>query len=221
MTGQPAAGGGRWVEVSPERIEAWLRAFADRHGRLEYERGEAVRLRAPDSSLAECHLAFPPLADTPHGWSGEEVIAAVARHALRRRTVGVLLVRLGGYAAGVFDGTDLVVSKVGSRLVHGRHSAGGRSQQRFHRRREGEIRQATRAAADVASRVLIPEVGHLHAVVLGGDRRAVDALRSDRRLAPLFALAVDRFLSVPDPKLAVLRQAPQRFRAVRIRLVER
>jgi hypothetical protein len=57
-------------------------------------------------------------------------------------------------------------------------------------------------------------------VVLGGDRRAVEALRDDVRLAPLFALAVDPFLSVPDPRPAVLLATPRRFRAVRIRIIE-
>src|SRR5215472_10270806 len=67
-----------------------------------------------------------------------------AAHATADRTVGVLLVRLGGYAAGVFQGTEpiLVASKVGSRLVHGRSAAGGQSQQRFARRRENQARQA-------------------------------------------------------------------------------
>ena len=50
--------------------------------------------------------------------------------------VGAVLVRLGGYAVGVFEGERLVASKVGQRLVHGRHRAGGSSANRFRRRRE-------------------------------------------------------------------------------------
>jgi hypothetical protein len=45
-------------------------------------------------------------------------------------------------------------------------------------------------------------------------------LREDPRLAPYFELAVDRFLTVPDPKLTVLKDAPRLFLAVRIRLRE-
>jgi hypothetical protein len=63
-----------------------------------------------------------------------------------------------------------------------------------------------------------PYSGQLDAVVLGGDRRSVAALRGDPRLRPYFALAVDRFLTVPDPRLAVLQGTPRQFRAVRIRL---
>jgi Actinobacteria/chloroflexi VLRF1 release factor len=144
----------------------------------------------------------------------------MAVHARAPRTVGVLLVRLGGYAAGVFTGREarLAASKVGSRLVHGRSAAGGQSQQRFARRREKQASEALDAAAHTAAIVFAPYAGKLDAVVLGGDRRAVAGLRDDPRLRPYLELAVDRFLTVPDPRLAVLRGAPRQFRAIRIRL---
>jgi hypothetical protein len=68
--------------------------------------------------------------------------------------------------------------------------------------------------------VLLPELDRLEAVVLGGDRRAIDTLRHDQRLAPLFAVATDRFLAVPEPRLAVLRTTPATFQAVRVLLYE-
>jgi hypothetical protein len=209
---RPAAGGGRWVEVPPERLTRWLDGFAERHGGFSADAGpRVVLLRGEDGTLAECHVPFPPL-------TGE--FADLVDHASRDRRVGVLLVRLGGYACGIFDGDRLVASKVGARLVHGRSAAGGQSQQRFARRREGQAREALRAAADTAARVLAPTAAELAAFVCGGDRRAVDALRGDRRLGPLFALETGPFLAVPDPRLAVLRETPSRFRAVRVRLVE-
>ncbi len=141
-------------------------------------------------------------------------------HAEAERRVAVLLVRLGGYAAGVFDGDRLIASKVGSRQVHGRSAAGGWSQQRFARRRDKQVSEALRAAADVAARVLVPHLTRTRAVVLGGDRRAVDALRDDPRLTGVFALETGPFLTVPDPRLAVLEAAPAKFRAVRIRVID-
>jgi hypothetical protein len=45
-------------------------------------------------------------------------------------------------------------------------------------------------------------------------------LRQDPRLAPYLAIATDRFLTVPDPKRAVLEATPRLFLAVRIRLTE-
>jgi hypothetical protein len=142
-------------------------------------------------------------------------------HAMRDRTVGVIVVRRGGYAAGIFEGRTLVSSKVGSRHVQGRSAAGGQSQQRFARRRQKQAREAFEAAADVAVRVVVPEAGRLDAVVLGGDRSAVGQVMDDPRLAPLRGLVVDDHLSVADPKLAVLKDTPEQFRAVRIRLTER
>ena len=146
----------------------------------------------------------------------------MAAHAAADRTVGVLLVRLGGHAVGVFTGNPprLAASKTGSRLVHGRAAAGGRSQRRFARRRENQAAAALQAAADTALAILGPYAGRLDAVVLGGDRRAMAGVRTDPRLAPFMARAVERFLTVPDPRLAVLRDTPRLFRAIQIRLTE-
>jgi peptide subunit release factor 1 (eRF1) len=113
-----------------------------------------------------------------------------------------------------------VASKVGSRLVHGRSAAGGQSQQRFARRREKQASEALAAAADCALRVFGGFSGDLDAVVLGGDKRAMASLREDVRLRPYFDIAVDRFLTVPDPRLSVLQGTPRAFRAIRILLTE-
>jgi hypothetical protein len=181
-----------------------------------------VVFRAQDGAVAECHPPFPPLPlpppRSPDLADPVRLAELMAAHAAATRTVGVLLVRLGGYAAGVFTGDppDLVVHKTGTRLVHGRSAAGGWSQHRFARRRENQATAALRAAADTALAVLGPYAGRLDAVVLGGDRRAMAGVRADPRLAPLLAGAEDRFLTVPDPRLAVLADTPGRFRAIRI-----
>jgi hypothetical protein len=129
-------------------------------------------------------------------------------------------VRLGGHAAGVFEGRRLVSSKVGSRQVHGRSAAGGWSQQRFARRREGQVSMALAAAADNAVSHLLPHAPTLEGVVVDGERTAVDAVLADRRLAPLRPLVTGRLLDVPDPRLAVLRGAGELARRVHIRVVD-
>ena len=248
-----SSGGTRWVDVAPGRFPGWIASFARRHGSIDQRSpltvtltGENVTFAAPDGAVAECHPPFPPFrpdeddnskkrdaaeAESPGRGEGpaqgegtaERMAAAIAAHAQRPRTVGVLLVRLGGYAAGVFTGFPPVLAdaKTGSRLVHGRSAAGGWSQHRFARRREKQVNEALdaagRAAADVFGRWRKPP---LDAVVLGGDKRAVAELREDPRLAPYLAIATDRFLTVPDPKRAVLENAPRLFLAVRIRLTE-
>jgi Actinobacteria/chloroflexi VLRF1 release factor len=215
------------VEVAPERLTRWVESFAGQHGGAVAEPGPAVVvLRAGDGTVAECHLPFPPMAQPAQAGTGATgatgQAALIAAHAAADRTVGVLLVRLGGYAAGVFGGSPprLIASKTGSRLVHGRSAAGGWSQHRFARRRENQAALALAAAAGTALAVLGPYLERLDAVVLGGDRRAMAGVRDDPRLRPVMALATDRFLTVRDPRLAVLRDTPPMFRAVRIRLTE-
>ena len=217
------------MEVPPERLVTWVVTFAERHGGAAAERpvatgesGVAVTFTGADGATAECHPPFPP---PPAGVPGTVRAAAeaLAAHAAADRTVGVLLVRLGGYAAGVFSGSPprLVNSKTGSRPVHGRSAAGGWSQQRFARRRENQAATALRAAADATAEVFGrygPD--RLDAVVLGGDKRSAAGLRGDARLEKYLAKATGRFLTVPDPRLAVLRDIPRAFLATRIRLTE-
>ncbi|HTL22549.1 MAG TPA: Vms1/Ankzf1 family peptidyl-tRNA hydrolase, partial [Mycobacteriales bacterium] len=57
----------------------------------------------------------------------------------------------------------------------------------------------------------------LDALVVGGDRTAVDAVLADRRLAHLQQLVTGRLLAVPDPRLKVLQEVPFRDVWVRVR----
>ena len=284
-----AGSGGKWLEVSAERLPGWIASFAVRHGVSDAGAGSGealtvavgddhISITAQDGAVAQCYPPFlpaggmtalleevtppsrlqdPDVFDHPaaagfgqQGGPDDPAASAeaVAAHARKPRTVGVLLVRLGGYAAGVFTGYPPVLgdAKVGSRPVHGRSAAGGWSQHRFARRREKQASEALSAAADAAVMIFgqagatvrstsqkrattsgaaaagrpQPRTTRLDAVVLGGDRRAVADLREDPRLAPYFALATERFLTVPDPKRAVLLEAAKQFTAVRIWLTE-
>jgi Actinobacteria/chloroflexi VLRF1 release factor len=223
----PAAGGGHWVEVPPERLVSWIVTFTRRHGGAgpvsRDQAGPSVTFTAADQATAECHPPFPPLKSFPDGLDPAAAAGLIVAHAVADRTVGVLLVRLGGYAVGVFTGAPprLASSKTGSRPVHGRSAAGGWSQPRFARRRENQAATALRAAADAAAGVLERYgADGLDAVVLGGDKRAIAGLRGDARLVPYLDRATGRFLTVPDPRLAVLRDIPPAYLAIRIRLTE-
>jgi VLRF1 release factor-like protein len=123
--------------------------------------------------------------------------------------VGVLLVRLGGYAVGVFDGERLVASKVGSRFVKNRHKKGGSSANRFRRRREEQARELIDEAAGAAVDTLQPWRDRLEFVALGGHRPATtDVLDTSPQLAWINERAISRFFTVSDPRQHVLERLP-------------
>lgn len=207
------AGGGRAVEVEPERLDGWFRRFAQRHGGIVVTGGTATEIAvdAADGSRATVAVPFGglPAGERPR-------LAALYAHLAVPRRIGLVLVRLGGYSVGVAVGGSVEVSSTGARLVHGRNRAGGSSSGRFARRRDGQARVALNAAADTVARVLLPVAGSLDAVVLGGDTAALDELRADRRLTGLLARAEPRVLDVPEPRRAVLDEAARRARAVEV-----
>ena len=121
--------------------------------------------------------------------------------------VAALLVRLGGFAVGVFEGERLVASKVGSRFVKGRHKKGGSSANRFRRRREEQARALVEAAAATALQVLGPWKPRVEFTAFGGDRKAVDdTLAAEPRLAWLRERALPRFFTTHDPRLRELER---------------
>lgn len=217
---RPAAGGGRWVEISPERIRGWLDGFYGRHdGAVEHG------LVLTGNSNGDTATLYPP-----PGLSAE-TIDGLLRALIRPPGMALLLVRKGAVGVGVVRGTTVVASKVDRCYVQGRTAAGGSSQQRFARRRANQAEAATRKAADVAARVLLPHLpggtgprpddpdDPVRVLVCGGDRGMLDRVLADPRLAHLSALRHPRLLEVGEPRLAVLEEAAIRARRVRIHLV--
>jgi hypothetical protein len=220
----------RRVTVAPARLAGWLQGFTGRHGETSVHlSGDVVQLSGSDAATARIEVPFPPLAGsgaasgfgsgvkgvaldplTPEPLLEGALLEVLVAHVTRSRRVGVLLVRKGGYASGVFDGADLLASKVGTSYVQGTTKAGGWSQQRYARRRANQASAAYAHAADTAVRVLLPETG--------GDRAAIEATLADPRLEPLRALRVASVLTVADPRLAVLKATPEQFLAIRITL---
>jgi hypothetical protein len=205
----------RVVRVSPERLPGWVERFTARHGDVVVTPGpDAVVLTTADGASAALTVPFPPLAESP------DLLSALLDHARQDRLLGALLVRRGGYAVGVFAGSELRSSKVGHGYVQGRTKAGGWSQQRFARRRANQADRAYAAAAEAAYAVLGPVSGDLAAVVAGGDRSGVEAVLADPRLAPLRARLTGRVLPTPDPRLDVLRRFGDTMREVEIRIAD-
>jgi VLRF1 release factor-like protein len=209
MSGRAAAGGGRWVDVAPERLPRWLANFGTRHGPY---REEGLTLIAQDGASAEWR--------TPPGVPAVATIAELIRQAQAPRRLGLLLARKGAVAVGIADGDELAASKVDTHYVQGRTAAGGWSQQRFARRRDNQARAAAADGAGIVGRILLPEVRTLAAVVTGGDRTAVDAILAAPQLAPVAAIRAGRLLDVPEPRHAVLVSAVAGARSVAILVKE-
>lgn len=209
MSGRAAAGGGKWVDVAPERLGRWMENFVARHGAYT-ERG--LILVAADGASAELN--------PPPGVREAETVAELVRLAQQPRRLGLLLARKGAVAVGIADGAELVASKVDTHYVQGRTAAGGWSQQRFARRRDNQAKAAAADGAGIVGRILLPEVRRLAALVTGGDRSAIDMILAAPQLAPVAALRDGRILDVPEPRHAVLVSAVAGARAVPILIRE-
>ena len=212
---RPAAGGGRRLGVTPERLGKWLDGVAERHGAFTDVAldGDAVRVTCADTTTMTLRAPF--------GWTpGAALLTSFTAAAREPRRAAVLLVRRGRWAVGVFDGAELVVSKVDARQVQGRTAAGGWSQQRFARRRGNQTDAVVEHAVETAVRVLLPHAGTVVALFTGGDRGLVDDALADPRLAPLAALRREPALDVGEPTKAVLLETPEQFRAVQVHIIE-
>jgi hypothetical protein len=212
---RPAAGGGRRLGVTPERLGRWLDGVAERHGSFAEvaEDGGVVRVVCADSTEVTLRAPF--------GWTpGPALLTSFTTAAREPRRAAVLLVRRGRWAVGVFDGDRLVASKVDARQVQGRTAAGGWSQQRFARRRGHQTDAVVDHAIETAARVLLPHADSVTGLFTGGDKGLVDAVLADPRLRLLAALRRDPTMDVGEPTKAVLLETPRLFRAVDVHIVE-
>jgi hypothetical protein len=200
--------------VGRDNVRKRLEPFEGGSGRTIYADGE-MRLEVPGETI----VVRPPFG-LAHASEYETVELGPLHEALQAdHVVAALLVRLGGYAVGVFEGERLVASKVGSRFVKGRHKKGGSSANRFRRRREEQARALVEEAAEVAVHVLEPWRERVEFVALGGDRAAVEqTLAAQPELAWLSDHALPRFFPVNEPRQRVLERLPYELYSAELRL---
>ena len=201
--------------MAPERLGRWLDGVAERHGPFTVVRdvGGAVHVECADTTGVVLRAPFE--------WTpGPALLTSFTVAAQQAHRAAVLLVRRGRWAVGVFDGDELIVSKVDARQVQGRTAAGGWSQQRFARRRGNQTDAVVEHAVETAVRVLLPHAGSVAALFSGGDRGLVDAVLAHPRLRPLAALRREPALDVGEPTKAALLGTPRLFRAVDVHIVE-
>ena len=184
-----------------ENVRKRFEPLVGQAGRTTYVDG-AVTIETGEETI----VVRPPFG-LAHARVYESVeLAPLFEELAREHVVAALLVRLGGYAVGLFEGERLVASKVGTRFVKGRHKKGGSSANRFRRRREEQERALVDDAAETAARVLEPYRDRIEHLALGGDRAA--ATRVLERLPWLAEKALPRFFTVPDPRQRELERLP-------------
>ena len=131
------------------------------------------------------------------------------RSALERdRKLGLILVRLGRYAVGVFEGDKLLAGKAGTGLVHARHHKGGSSANRFARHREKQMEYFFTRIEEHAREILGPYIDDIEYVIYGGAR---DTLTRMWKQCAFFELlrtrTLDRLIDVREPRRAAFDDA--------------
>ena len=121
--------------------------------------------------------------------------------------VGVVLVRLGRFSVAVFRGGELLDSKTDSRYVKGKHHAGGTSQLRYTRVRDGQIKRLYDKVCEETRAHLMPPAARLDFLVLGGERFTLNGLLKEcPALVSLQPITLKRRLNIRDPKRDTLPQ---------------
>ena len=135
--------------------------------------------------------------------------------------VGVVLVRLGRFSVAVFRGGELVDSKTDSRYVKGRHHAGGTSQLRYTRVRDGQVKRLYDKVCEETRAHLMPPAAQLDYLVLGGERFTLNGLvKQCPALESLQPITLKRRLNIRDPKRDTLPQVASMLTESRVWTIE-
>jgi hypothetical protein len=122
--------------------------------------------------------------------------------------IALVLVRLGAYAMGICQGENLISSKVGTGLVHGRHKKGGSSAHRFERHRDKQIESFLTRVCQHARESLEPQEKALDYITYGGAWTTIQLLQKQCPfLAKLDTNTLPPLLDIPEPCQAVLETA--------------
>lgn len=118
---------------------------------------------------------------------------------LKEYKLGIILMRLGEYAVGIFEGNKQIVSKCGKRLVRGKHKKGGYSQARFARIREVQINQFFKEVYNVLREKLGPYLENLDYIIYGGPKITIKKFQKiDHFLRKISEKTLDRILDVRE-----------------------
>ncbi|MCC3293271.1 hypothetical protein LJ756_01395 [Arthrobacter sp. zg-Y411] len=190
--------GSRTVYVTAERLAGWVERFGAAQGGIGLvPEHDGFSLQAASGARARLYAPWPADGRPGRGADDVERLASLAAQA---RTVGLVLVRRGGYAVGVAREGRLTASKAGSPNA----------------RRANAAEALAATAAEQAGLIFAgtqPEY-----VVTGGDRTLADLVAGQRAFSRWAGLPRLRPLDVPDPKAAVLARAARDACSVLVRI---
>ena len=153
-------------------------------------------------------VIWPPLpwqeSGLTRGYDGERLKKELQKDPL----VGLILVRLGHYAIGLFRGEDLIEGKAGTGLVHARHHKGGSSANRFARHREKQMEYFFTRIEQHSRELLEGRLKEIDYIIYGGARDTLLRLwRQCGFYRKLQDKTVDRLLSLREPRRSNLSEA--------------
>ncbi len=191
------------VGGSDAEDRAWRERIHQLDGPVGVSDTGMVGLRSGDRGLA---IIPPfPVAESRLYPSWEEAPLWAILEA--ERVVGVVLLRLGRFSVAVFNGGRLKSAKTDARYVKGRHQAGGTSQKRFQRVREGQMRRLYDKTCEAVRDQFGSLAGGPDYVLLGGEKFTLDGFM---KVCPFMeqwrSRTLGRRLNVRDPKRDTLEQ---------------
>jgi len=154
------------------------------------------------------YLVLPPFPIKERLFSSGYDVEPLCSLLQQELTLALILIRLGAYAVGVFQGEQLVSSKVGTGLVHSRHRQGGSSAHRFERHREKQIESFFTRVCTHVQENLEPYAKQLSYIIYGGERHTLLSFRKQCEFLQQFDdRTLAKTLNVREPKQATLEAA--------------
>ena len=142
-----------------------------------------------------------------HGYNIESVQKLLSTDFL----IGLVLVHLGSYAVGICHGEDIISSKVGTGLVHGRQRSGGSSSKRYLRRRENQVTEFLDRVCGHAIEQFTPHEQQLDYLVYGGPHQTVLQLKNRCPFLHKFEDKVLPNIAAPSLHRSILKTVVKRL----------
>jgi hypothetical protein len=196
------------------------------------ELGNSIKTlgESPDISTQLTEIAVKSRTGAAIFWSNQQKLLVIPPFPLREKLytdsasaeylnellrydylIALVLIRLGSYAVGVYQGEKRLGSKVGTGLVHGRHRQGGSSAHRFERHRDKQIEYFMTRVCQHARENFRPYEKSMDYIVYGGARTTILQLQKQcLLLGKLETPTLPPLLDIPEPRQAVLESAISR-----------